>query len=127
MHPLNPAERLIPISSQRFRAICQATGWLLLVAIIAVTVSPIRARPLSGFAPGIERTGAFLTMGLLFGLAYSRRWLLTLCVVTAGAFAIEALQFLTPDRHPALADALVKAGGGTIGMLVGFAFQRRFL
>jgi hypothetical protein len=118
---------LIPISSQRFRAICKAAAWLLLIAIIAVTVSPIRERPLSAFAPGFERAGAFLTMGLLFGLGYSRRWLLTICMVFAGAFAIEALQFLTPDRHPALADAFVKTGGGTIGILVGFAFQRRFL
>jgi VanZ like family len=66
-------------------------------------------------------------MGLLFGLAYSRRWLLTICLVAAGAFSIEALQFLTPDRHPVLEDAFVKMGGGTIGILVGFAFQRRFL
>ncbi len=66
-------------------------------------------------------------MGLLFGLGYPRRWLLTICMVSAGAFAIEALQFLTPDRHPALADAFVKTGGGAIGILVGFAFKRRFL
>jgi hypothetical protein len=48
-------------------------------------------------------------------------------MMIVGAFAIEALQFLTPDRHPALADALVKTSGGTIGLLVGFVFQRRFL
>ena len=65
-------------------------------------------------------------MGILFGLGY-RRWLLALGMMIAGAFGIEALQFLTPDRHPALADALVKMSGGTIGMLVGLVFQRRFL
>jgi hypothetical protein len=118
---------LVPISSQKFRAICQAAGWLLLAAIIAVTVSPITERPVTGFAPGFERAGAFLTMGLLFGLGYSRCWMLTLCMVAAGGFAIEALQFLTPDRHPALADAFFKTGGGTIGILMGFGFQRRFL
>ena len=117
---------LIPISSKRFRAICQVAGWLLVAGIVAVTVSPITERPASGFAPGFERAAAFLTMGLLFGLGYPGRWLLTLCMVPAGAFAIEALQFLTPDRHPAFADALVKTGGGTIGILVGLAMQRRF-
>ena len=98
----------------------------MLIAIVAATVSPITERPLSGYPPGFERAAAFLTMGLLFGLGY-RRWLPTLLMMTAGAFAIEALQFLTPDRHPALADALVKMSGGTMGMLVGFVFQRRFL
>ena len=98
----------------------------MLIAIVAATVSPITERPLSGYPPGFERAVAFLTMGILFGLGY-RRWLLALGMMIAGAFAIEALQFLTPDRHPALADALVKMSGGTMGMLVGFVFQRRFL
>ena len=116
---------MIPITNERFRGFCQAGGWLLLAIIVAVTVSPITERPLSGFAPAYERAGTFLVMGLLFGLGYSRSWLLTLCMVIAGGFAIEALQYLTPDRHPALADAFVKTGAGSLGILIGSAFQRR--
>ena len=63
-------------------------------------------------------------MGLLFGLGYSRRWLLALCLMIAGGFAIEALQYLTPDRHAALADALVKVCAGSIGIIAGFALER---
>ena len=81
---------------------------------------------MSGYPPGFERVVAFLTMGILFGLGYRRR-LLALGMMIAVAFAIEVLQFRTPDRHPALTDALVKMSDGTIGMLVGFVFQRRFL
>ena len=94
------------------------------MAIVAVTVSPITERPVSGFAPNYERAASFLTMGLLFGFGYSQRWLLTACMVIAGVFTIEALQYLTPDRHPALADAVVKTGAATVGILVGAALQR---
>ena len=59
---------VIPVYSQRFRSLCRAAGWLLLVAIVAVTVSPITERPVSGFAPNNERAASFLTMGLLFGV-----------------------------------------------------------
>ena len=99
----------------------------MLVAIVAVTVSPITERPVSGLAPNYERAASFLAMGLLFGFGYSKRWLVTVGMVIASGFAIEALQYLTPDRHPALADAFVKTGGGTMGMIVGFVVQRRFL
>jgi VanZ family protein len=88
------------------------------------TVSPITERPVSGLAPNYERAASFLAMGLLFGFGYSKRWLVTVGMVIASGFAIEALQYLTPDRHPALADALVKSGAGTIGILIGATFER---
>ena len=46
-------------------------------------------------------------------------------MVVLGGFAIEALQYLTPDRHPALADAIMKVGAGTLGILVGATFEHR--
>jgi hypothetical protein len=109
------------------RTLCRAAGWLLLAAIITATVSPLRLRPESGFDPGLERAGAFFALGLLFAIGYRRHWLLMLCGVIGAAFAIESLQFLTPDRHAAIADAAVKAIGGSAGILAGRAPIQRSL
>jgi hypothetical protein len=103
------------------RFFCQIVAWLLLAGIIAVTVSPIGLRPNLGLGPDVGRVGAFLVMGFFFGAGYGRHWVPILLMVVAGAFAIEALQLLTPDRHARLLDATIKAVGGGIGFLAGHA------
>jgi hypothetical protein len=105
--------------AQKMRTQCRTVGWLLLAAIVAASVSPIVFRPLSGLAPGFERFAAFLALGFLFGVGYFRNWVLVLCVLTVGAFAIETLQLLTPDRHATLLDALLKASGSAVGAFAG--------
>jgi hypothetical protein len=59
----------------------------------------------------------FLVSGLFLGFGYRRRWLWILGFIAVAAFAIETLQVLTPDRHARLWDAMVKAGGGILGVL----------
>ena len=66
-------ESLILTLGKGFLAICHAAGWLLLAAIIAVTISPITERPAMGVAPRHERAAAFFALGLLFGLEYRLR------------------------------------------------------
>jgi VanZ family protein len=77
----------------------------------------------------LERFGAYLVLGGLFGLAAPRRLLATLGATTVLAFALEAAQGLAPGRDPALADALVKALGGAAGVGATCLFfkARRFL
>ncbi|WP_353646461.1 VanZ family protein [Mesorhizobium sp. WSM2239] len=105
--------------ARKIRTQCRTAGWLLLGAIVAASVLPMVFRPLSGLAPGVERAIAFLALGFLFGVGYFRNWMLVLCVLTVGAFAIETLQLLTPDRHATLLDALLKASGSAIGAFAG--------
>lgn len=97
--------------------ICQIVGWLLFAAIVIVTVSPIGLRPHLGYGADLDRFVAFLVSGLFLGFGYKRRWLLVLCLLAVSAFGIEALQILTPDRHARLWDAMIKAGGGILGVL----------
>lgn len=100
---------------QRVSAIA---GWLALAFIVYATLSPINDRPVVA-GPQLEHFLAFAVVGLAFGLAYPKRIFLVAAIVLISAFALEALQLLTPDRHARLVDALVKAGGGVFGIGIG--------
>ncbi|MGY4222799.1 VanZ family protein [Bradyrhizobium sp. USDA 4503] len=93
-------------------------GWLALALIAFVTLSPIQDRP-SLFHPQIEHFAAFAVMALAFVLGYPRRTALIVLLVIFSAFTLEAMQFLTPDRHGRLIDAIVKVAGGLAGIGVG--------
>ncbi|MBC9882125.1 hypothetical protein G8O24_32865 [Bradyrhizobium sp. INPA01-394B] len=64
----------------------------------------------------IEHAIAFLTLGVLFALAYPRRSLMTYAIVIGSAVTFELLQTLTPDRHGTLIDASEKILAGCIGI-----------
>lgn len=93
-------------------------GWLALAFIAFVTLSPIQDRP-SLVHPQIEHFAAFAVMALAFALGYPRRTALIVFFVVFSAFTLEAMQFLTPDRHGRLIDAIVKVAGGLAGIGVG--------
>ena len=75
--------------------------------------------PLPTHLNQLERFAAFAFVGIAFALAYPRRLLLITAIILTGAFGLEALQLLTPDRHARLLDALVKAAGGICGISIG--------
>lgn len=95
-------------------------AWLVLAAIIVVTVSPVGLRPDLGFGPEIDRLVGFFVLGAAFSIAYPRRRPVLLILLVFGAFAIESLQLFEPDRHARIVDASVKAAGSVAG--VGFAW-----
>lgn len=103
-------------------------AWSVLLLIVIVTVSPIGLRPHTLTTVNIDRAGAFAVCSAAFVLAYPRHWLLIIVAGIAAAFGIEALQFLSPTRHPHLTDAAVKAAGAVAGGLATFSylfFRRR--
>jgi hypothetical protein len=107
-----------------FQRVCIAASWLALAFIVYATLSPIDARPVLA-GPQVEHFAAFAVLGLAFGFAYPHRIILVFAIVVGGAFTLEALQLLTPDRHGRLLDALVKAAGGISGIGVGRLVLRR--
>jgi hypothetical protein len=98
-------------------------AWGLLLLIIVATLSPIGLRPHLG-GVRVERFGAFAAVGLLFGVIYPKRLWLVLGAVLAAALSLEALQFLTPDRHGRLMDAGVKMSGGVCGVACAWILHR---
>ena len=101
------------------RRFARVLAWLLLAAILFVTISPIRMRPETGEPADVERLIAFAVVGFAFILGYPRHWILVVCLVVGSAFAFEAAQLLSPSRHAHLHDAAIKAIGGVGGILAG--------
>jgi VanZ family protein len=99
-------------------------AWLLLAAIIFVTVSPIGLRPHTVTSVNIDRALAYMVVGLAFAVAYPKHWMTVAMLLIAGAVFIEYLQYLSPTRHARFHDAAVKAVGATVGVAIGSLFNR---
>jgi len=99
-------------------------AWVSLGYIVFVTLSPIGLRPVASRNPAYERLVAYAIVGILFGLAYRGRGFMAPGIVVGAAIALEALQYLTPDRHGRLVDLLEKISGALLGVLVAIAASR---
>src|SRR5580692_7122081 len=90
---------------QRFS---QTAGWILLAAIVVLSVEPAPDRPITPVPHGIEHFGIFVVTGAAFGFGYARY-----SVCSMGLFifagAIEIVQIFLPDRHARLSDFIVDA------------------
>jgi hypothetical protein len=91
-------------------------AWLAFAFIVFATLAPLQFRPVVSHHAQLERFAAFATVGLFFGLAYPRQWILDWSFLIAAAGLLEALQYLAGDRHGHLRDAVAKALGGTFGI-----------
>jgi hypothetical protein len=102
----------------------RCAAWLVLIAILIVTVGPIKIRPVTGEPVDIERFLAFFIVGTLFALAYPRHWISVLTLVVGSAALFELLQRIAPGRHGEIIDFMVKAAGGFAGVAIGSAARR---
>lgn len=116
------SDRPSPTPTTMIQKISRIAGWLAFAFIAFVTISPIDDRP-SIAAPQIEHFAAFALLGLMLVMGYPRRTLAIIVMIAGSAFALEALQLLTPDRHARLLDAAVKAVGGLCGIGAGRILQ----
>lgn len=105
------AERALP-------QLLQFAAWLALSVIIFVTVSPIELRPHDIVQVSYDRALAFTTLSALFVFAYPKHWLSVGVALTVAAGGFEFLQELSPSRHARPSDALVKAGGAVLGVVL---------
>jgi hypothetical protein len=92
-------------------------GWLALAIIVFSTLSPLHLRPRTGH-PDLERFAAFLLAGGCFAWADPPRWRGVLLAVIVVAAGLEAAQLLVPGRDAHVHDAMVKAAGGAVGVLL---------
>jgi VanZ family protein len=95
-------------------------GWLLLTALVFVTICPNGLRPLSGEPVWFERSAAFAVFALMFSVGHPRQRLLVLVLTVAAAGALEAAQMLQSSRHTRLSDFSVKAAGCGFGWLLAY-------
>lgn len=108
-----------PYVSAMTHRLLRIAAWLALATILFVTISPIGLRPRDIISTNFDRAAAYAVMSALFVFAYPRHWwaVAVLVIVTVGG--AELFQFLSPTRHPGLMDAMVKAAGGALGLIIG--------
>lgn len=101
------------------RSLFRLAAWSSLLVLVAVTLSPIGWRPHTVTFVGLDRATAFGVAGVVFAIAYPRRFLSLALFLMAAAFFIEMLQWISPTRHARIADALVKSVGSVAGIGLG--------
>jgi hypothetical protein len=95
-------------------------AWLLLAAIVLMTLGPIGLRPISTMPVQFERLAAFGVVGLAFAIAYPRHIILVGLLILGAAIGLELLQNVMPGRHGRVIDFVAKAIGGGLGIGIGW-------
>lgn len=99
-------------------------AWLLLAALVVVTIGPIGWRPISPLPTQLERALALLLIGIVFALAYPRRILLVGLLLVGATALLELTQVFEPSRHGRWLDLGVKVAGGVVGLAIGTVLTR---
>jgi VanZ family protein len=105
------------------RRLFQFAAWLLILAIVVLSVIPAENRPVTPAPHDFEHAAIFLATGLAFGLGY-RRHLAQVMGLIVFCAAIELIQLVIPGRHARISDFAVDAlsvsvGVGLAGLLAG--------
>jgi hypothetical protein len=87
--------------------LAQATGWISLFAIAAVSIVPAELRPDTALPHDLEHAAIYLLTGCAFGLSYPNDFLAWLVGHFAFTLVIEVTQLWFPGRHARVSDFLV--------------------
>jgi hypothetical protein len=98
----------------------QVVAWLLILAIVMLSLGPPSTRPVTGAGHNFEHLLIFVATGAAFGLGYPRRFLLLPIALLTFTAVIEIAQMLVPGRHARLSDFLTDAAASCVG--IGFSF-----
>jgi hypothetical protein len=98
----------------------------MLSAIVVLTLVPPSLRPTTSVPHNTEHAGIFLTVGILFGIAYPGHERILSVGAIVFCAAIELVQLYVPGRHARISDFVVDGIAGLIGVFVGsFLPQKR--
>jgi VanZ family protein len=97
-------------------SIARIAAWLLIAAIIVLTLGPPTLRPITGVDRNLEHLAAFALLGLTFGLAYPSRRMLLAFIGVAVAASMEILQQWVPGRHAYFFDFVLNSAGAWTGL-----------
>jgi VanZ family protein len=84
----------------------RVSSWLLIVAIVILSLVPPELRPRLGGLHALEHFVIFSATGLAFGLGYRPRYSTAIGLVLF-AGVIELAQLLVPGRHARISDFIV--------------------
>jgi VanZ family protein len=98
------------------RLVARLAGWLLLVVIVFLNLSPPSYRPVTSAGHNLEHFLIYLALGVTFGVGYVRRWWLLALGLVGLTAAVEFGQLFVPGRHARLRDFLIDAGAACLGI-----------
>jgi VanZ family protein len=107
------------------RRIAQATSWILLFSIAALSVVPPDLRPVTILPHDMEHAALYFLAGCEFGLVYADHFVTTLVGLSAFNLVMEVIQLWIPGRHARMSDFLVDAFAIAVGLVGGAALARR--
>jgi VanZ family protein len=113
--------KLRPI--HKLRVLSRWLFWLLLVAVMLLSVLPSSGRPVTHVPHMFEHVGIFLLLGLSFAAGYRVR-LISIAGLAAFTGCVELLQFIAPGRHPRWSDFLENLVGIGIGIVLIYVLNR---
>jgi VanZ family protein len=91
-------------------------GWLLLIIIVFVTLSPASYRPVTKIGHNLEHLLIHFALGVTFAIGYARRWWQLAVGLVGFAAALEFAQLFVPGRHARLEDLVLDAGAVCLGV-----------
>ena len=108
--------RLFNLDSASVQQASRIAGWLLLAALVFVSVSPAFLRPVTPLGHTREHFLVHLLLGLAFGIGYAKRWWLLALSLIVLTGTIELAQLFVPGRHARLRDFVIDAGAACLGI-----------
>lgn len=99
-------------------------AWLVLGAIVALSLVTPSLRPVTVLPHGLEHAAIFAIAGFAAGLGYPNRPALTMAALVTFSAAVELAQLVAPGRHARLVDFVVDAGAACVGAAVVYLAMR---
>ena len=106
------------------RKLAQATGWILLLAIVAISIVPPTLRPETVLPHDLVHAAIYFLAGCAFGLSRPYDFVAWLVGLIAFTLVVEVTQLWIPGRHARVSDFLVDAFAISMGLVVGAMFAR---
>jgi hypothetical protein len=103
----------------------KVAAYLYTLVLVMLTVVPAGQRPVSGLQHHLEHFIALGPAGLLFGLAYGRRFRWLYAGAIALTLALESSQIPLPTRHVRLQDFIVDALAVCFGLALAQGFRMK--
>jgi len=111
---------------QFIRPTIRTAAWLLVAALVLLSLVPPVMRPASPAPNELEHFVGFALAGALQYLSYLGRLFPWLLIAVLFATAIELIQIPMTDRHARFTDFLIDALAGCTGVLIGFLLAHRY-
>lgn len=100
------------------KAVCRILAWILLLAILALSIGPASTRPITGAPQSLEHFGIFFPTGVALAIGYPLNERFLFVGLTIYCALIEVAQMFVPTRHARWSDFAVDASAACLGVAV---------